>query len=178
MPEAVRGLAAPVWMLRHGQRAARACGRGGGVMIRRRVFTADKLREECGVFGVHRATTTPRPTPCSACTPCSTAARRPGGIVSFDGAIFLAHRALGLVGDHFSNEAVIGALPGHAAIGHVRYSTAGAPLLRNVQPLYADFAFGGLALGHNGNLTNALALRRVGAGRAGVSVPVDLRIPR
>ena len=82
------------------------------------------------------------------------------GIVSFDGRLFHSHRALGLVGDHFSSEAVIGALPGHAAIGHVRYSTTGAPLLRNVQPLFADFAFGGLALGHNGNLTNALALRR------------------
>ena len=54
----------------------------------------------------------------------------------------------------------IAGLPGRAAIGHVRYSTTGAPLLRNVQPLFADFAFGGLALGHNGNLTNALTLRR------------------
>ena len=82
------------------------------------------------------------------------------GVVSFDGRLFHSHRVLGLVGDHFSSEAVIGALPGHAAIGHVRYSTQGAPLLRNVQPLFADFAFGGLALGHNGNLTNALTLRR------------------
>ena len=82
------------------------------------------------------------------------------GVVSFDGRLFHSHRVVGLVGDHFSSEAVIGALPGHAAIGHVRYSTAGAPLLRNVQPLFADFAFGGLALGHNGNLTNALTLRR------------------
>ena len=82
------------------------------------------------------------------------------GVVTFDGRLFHNHRALGLVGDHFSSEAVIAALPGHAAIGHVRYSTQGAPLLRNVQPLFADFAFGGLALGHNGNLTNALTLRR------------------
>jgi amidophosphoribosyltransferase len=82
------------------------------------------------------------------------------GVVTFDGRLFHSHRALGLVGDHFSSEPVIGALPGEAAIGHVRYSTQGAPLLRNVQPLFADFAFGGLALGHNGNLTNALALRR------------------
>ena len=95
------------------------------------------------------------------------------GVVTFDGRLFHNHRALGLVGDHFSSEAVIAALPGHTAIGHVRYSTQGAPLLRNVQPLFADFAFGGLALGHNGNLTNALdAAPR--AGRAGLPVPVDL----
>jgi amidophosphoribosyltransferase len=81
-------------------------------------------------------------------------------VVSFDGRLFHSHRAVGLVGDHFSSEAVIAGLPGHAAIGHVRYSTQGAPLLRNVQPLFADFVFGGLALAHNGNLTNALTLRR------------------
>ncbi len=95
------------------------------------------------------------------------------GVVTFDGRLFHSHRAHGLVGDHFSSEAVIAGLPGAAAIGHVRYSTQGAPLLRNIQPLFADFAFGGLALGHNGNLTNALdAAAR--AGRAGLPVPVDL----
>ena len=60
-------------------------------------------------------------------------------MVTFDGRLFHSHRAPGLVGDHFSSEAVIAALPGHAAIGHVRYSTQGAPLLRNIQPLFADF---------------------------------------
>ena len=90
----------------------------------------------------------------------STAGQEAAGVVTFDGKLFHSHRAVGLVGDHFSSEAVIAGLPGRAAIGHVRYSTTGAPLLRNVQPLFADFAFGGLALGHNGNLTNALTLRR------------------
>ena len=128
-------------------------------MTRHRIFTADKLREECGVFGIHGNDDAAAHTVLGLHA-LQHRGQEAAGIVSFDGRLFHSHRALGLVGDHFSNEAVIGALPGHAAIGHVRYSTTGAPLLRNVQPLYADFAFGGLALGHNGNLTNALALRR------------------
>ncbi len=82
------------------------------------------------------------------------------GIVTFDGAHFHAHRAVGLVGDNFGKQAVIDGLPGHAAVGHTRYSTTGASMLRNVQPLFAEFAFGGLAIAHNGNLTNARSLRR------------------
>ncbi len=82
------------------------------------------------------------------------------GIVTFDGRQFHAHRATGLVGDIFGNPRVIAALPGHAAIGHTRYSTTGASMLRNVQPLYAEMGFGGLAIAHNGNLTNARMLRR------------------
>jgi amidophosphoribosyltransferase len=83
------------------------------------------------------------------------------GIVSFDGRHFNTYRAMGLVGDTFSDPRVVDGLPGHAAIGHNRYSTTGAStLLRNVQPFFADFAFGGLALAHNGNLTNAMGLRR------------------
>ncbi len=82
------------------------------------------------------------------------------GIVTFDGRQFHVHRALGLVGDTFSKRRVIEALPGHAGIGHTRYSTTGASMLRNVQPLFAEFAFGGLAIAHNGNLTNAAWLRR------------------
>ena len=119
----------------------------------------DKLRLECGVFGIfgHDAAAAHTVLGLHAL---QHRGQEAAGVVSFDGRLFHSHRVVGLVGDHFSSEAVIGALPGHAAIGHVRYSTAGAPLLRNVQPLFADFAFGGLALGHNGNLTNALTLRR------------------
>jgi amidophosphoribosyltransferase len=83
------------------------------------------------------------------------------GIVTFDGSQFHSHRALGLVGDNFSSEDVIKRLPGPSAIGHNRYSTTGgSTVLRNVQPLFADFEFGGLAIAHNGNLTNARLLRR------------------
>ena len=63
-------------------------------------------------------------------------------------------------GGHVQRESVIAGLPGFAAVGHTRYATTGGSWLRNVQPLFGDFAFGGLAIAHNGNLTNALGLRR------------------
>ena len=67
---------------------------------------------------------------------------------------------MGLVGDNFSRREVIDRLPGTSAIGHVRYSTTGETILRNVQPLFAELDGGGFAIGHNGNLTNGLSLRR------------------
>jgi len=82
------------------------------------------------------------------------------GLVAYDGEQFSAHRALGEVGDTFSAPEIMAALRGHGAIGHNRYATTGQARLRNVQPLFADFEFGGFALGHNGNLTNAYQLRR------------------
>ncbi|MGQ0483884.1 MAG: amidophosphoribosyltransferase, partial [Hyphomicrobiales bacterium] len=82
------------------------------------------------------------------------------GIVSFDGERFQTERRLGLVGDHFSNPKTIERLQGRAAVGHVRYSTTGETILRNVQPLFAELASGGLAVAHNGNLTNGLTLRK------------------
>ncbi len=82
------------------------------------------------------------------------------GIVSCDGRQFYSHRALGLISDNFSSASIIEKLSGHMAIGHTRYSTTGETLLRNVQPLFAEFSFGGLAIAHNGNLTNAMHLRR------------------
>ncbi len=122
-------------------------------------FDDDKLHEECGVFGVFGNDDA------AALTALGLHAlqhrgQEAVGIVTYDGARFHPHRALGLVGDTYSDEAVIARLPGHMAIGHVRYSTTGETAIRNVQPLYADFEFGGLALAHNGNLTNARVLRR------------------
>ena len=67
---------------------------------------------------------------------------------------------MGLVGDNFSRREVIDRLPGMSAIGHVRYSTTGETILRNVQPLFAELDGGGFAVGHNGNLTNGITLRR------------------
>ena len=90
----------------------------------------------------------------------STADRKPAGIVSFDGARFHSERRMGLVGDTFSRREVIDRLPGHAAIGHNRYSTTGETILRNVQPLFCELDGGGFAAAHNGNLTNGLTLRR------------------
>ena len=122
----------------------------------------DKPREECGVFGIfgneeaslltalglhalqHRGQ--------EAC-----------GIITYDGKRFPSERHMGLVGDHFGGE-LNKRLPGRAAIGHNRYSTQGRPMLRNVQPIFADLSIagprmGGFAVAHNGNITNARDLR-------------------
>ncbi|HYD30003.1 MAG TPA: amidophosphoribosyltransferase [Azospirillaceae bacterium] len=119
----------------------------------------DKLREECGVFGIfghaHAAAMT-----ALGLHALQHRGQEAAGIVSFDGEQFHAKHSLGQVGDIFSSEAVIRNLKGATAIGHVRYATTGDTVLRNVQPLFADFEFGGFALAHNGNLTNAYLLRK------------------
>jgi amidophosphoribosyltransferase len=119
----------------------------------------DKPREECGVFAIHG-----HPEAAAHAALGLHALQHRGqeaaGIVTFDGERFHQHKATGLVGDTFSRPSVIAGLPGHAAVGHTRYATTGGSWLRNVQPLFGDFAFGGLAIAHNGNLTNALGLRR------------------
>jgi amidophosphoribosyltransferase len=122
-------------------------------------FDDDKLREECGVFGIYGH---PDAAPHTALGLHALQHRgqEAAGIMTCDGEQFHVHRDLGLVGDIFSSEEVIGRLKGSAAIGHVRYSTAGDTVLRNVQPLFAVHEFGGFAIAHNGNLTNALARRR------------------
>ena len=81
------------------------------------------------------------------------------GIVAVDGeGVARSHRGMGLVSDAFSEHALAG-LPGDVAIGHTRYSTAGTSVLANAQPMLARYREGPLALGHNGNLTNAVQLR-------------------
>jgi amidophosphoribosyltransferase len=119
----------------------------------------DAFHEECGVFGVWNVPDA------AAVTALGLHAlqhrgQESAGIVSFDGEKFHSHRGLGSVGDNFGDKAVIDRLPGRIAIGHNRYATTGDTVLRNVQPLYADFEFGGFAVAHNGNLTNAHVLRR------------------
>ena len=121
-------------------------------------FDDDKLHEECGVFGIYGRHDA------AALTALGLHAlqhrgQEAAGIVSFDGRQFHTHRALGQVAEGFGSESVIARLPGSSAVGHVRYSTTGDTVLRNVQPLFAEFAFGGLAIAHNGNLTNAYELR-------------------
>ncbi|MDV7269844.1 amidophosphoribosyltransferase [Thioclava sp. A2] len=125
-------------------------------------FDDDKLKEECGVFGVvgvadaanfvalglhalqHRG-------------------QEAGGIITYDPEIGFnsAHR-FGYVRDNFTKASVMETLPGSLGIGHVRYSTAGskAAAIRDVQPFFGEFSMGGAAIAHNGNLTNANALRR------------------
>ena len=119
----------------------------------------DRLREECGVFGIYGHPDA------AAITALGLHAlqhrgQEAAGIVSFDGQRFHSEKRMGLVGDNFSRREVIERLPGMSAVGHVRYSTTGETILRNVQPLFAELNAGGFAVGHNGNLTNGLTLRR------------------
>ena len=119
----------------------------------------DHFHDECGVFGILG-----RQDAAAIVTLGLHALQHRGqeaaGIVSFDGRQFHSERQLGLVGVHFTDPATVRRLPGHLAMGHVRYSTTGETILRNVQPLFAELEVGGIAIAHNGNFTNGLTLRR------------------
>ncbi|MDG1339054.1 amidophosphoribosyltransferase [Thalassobium sp. R2A62] len=126
-------------------------------------FDDDKLKEECGVFGMvgiddaanfvalglhalqHRG-------------------QEAGGIVAHDPEVgFSQARRFGYVRDNFTSQKLMETLPGSVSIGHVRYSTAGSKgqtAIRDVQPFFGEFSMGGAAIAHNGNITNADALRR------------------
>ncbi len=118
----------------------------------------DRPRLECGVFGVNE-------------TPDASAVVALGlhalqhrgqeacGIAAYDGQRFSTERHIGQVGEAFGSQDLVKRLPGHSAIGHTRYATAGGSTLRNVQPMFADLESGGIAIAHNGNLTNFLTLR-------------------
>jgi amidophosphoribosyltransferase len=118
----------------------------------------DRPRLECGVFGVYE-------------TPDASAVVALGlhalqhrgqeacGIAAYDGQHFSTERHMGQVGEAFGSQDLVKRLPGHSAIGHTRYATAGGSTLRNVQPMFADLESGGIAIAHNGNLTNFLTLR-------------------
>ena len=119
----------------------------------------DRLKEECGVFGIFDNKDA------AALTALGLHAlqhrgQEGCGIVTFDGKKFHAERRLGLVGDNFTKGKVLEKLPGNCAIGHNRYSTAGNNLIKNVQPFFADLHSGGIGIAHNGNLSNALYLRK------------------
>ncbi len=121
-------------------------------------YKIDKLREECGVFGISNHSDA------SALVALGLHAlqhrgQEGCGIVSFDGETFHSEKRQGLVGDHFTKGDTINKLPGSFAIGHNRYSTTGETSLRNIQPFFADLFGGGLSISHNGNLTNAISLR-------------------
>tara|TARA_B100001123_G_scaffold285441_1_gene318141 strand:- start:549 stop:1982 length:1434 start_codon:yes stop_codon:yes gene_type:complete len=118
-----------------------------------------RLKEECGVFGVYNNKDA------AALTALGLHAlqhrgQEGCGIVSYNGKNFYAERRFGLVGDNFTKEKVIEKLPGYSAIGHNRYSTAGNNLMKNIQPFFADLHSGGIGIAHNGNLSNALQLRK------------------
>jgi len=128
-------------------------------MLTTNPFDDDKLREECGIFGVSGMDGA------SAAVALGLHAlqhrgQEAAGITSFDGRQFHIHRAMGHVAGNFDRDEVIRALHGDTACGHVRYATTGGSDLRNVQPLYAELATGGFAVAHNGNISNAMRLRR------------------
>ena len=127
-------------------------------------FDDDKLREECGIFGVVGVTDAANFVALGLHA-LQHRGQEAGGIVTFDTATgFNQARRLGLVRDNFTTPEMMAMLPGGIGIGHVRYSTAGAKgqhtAIRDVQPFFGEFSMGGAAIAHNGNITNALSLRR------------------
>ena len=128
-------------------------------MLTTNPFDDDKLREECGVFGVWGADNAASFVALGLHA-LQHRGQEAAGITSFDGANFHSHRAMGHVAGNFDRDEVMRALAGRTAIGHVRYSTTGETALRNVQPLFAELAESGFAVAHNGNLSNAMKLRR------------------
>ena len=133
----------------------------------------DRLREECGVFGVFGHDDA------AALTALGLHAlqhrgQEAAGIVTFDGAHFHSERRLGLVGDNFNKADVIGRLKGHIALGHNRYSTTGDTILRNVQPLFADLDTGGFAVAPQ-RQSHQRAHAAPRARLLGRHLPVDLR---
>ncbi len=128
-------------------------------MITTNPFDDDKLREECGIFGVW-GTDTASAVVALGLHALQHRGQEAAGITSFDGQEFYTVRAQGHVAGNFDNDSAIAALPGYMACGHVRYSTTGEASMRNVQPLYADLASGGFAVAHNGNISNAMTLKK------------------
>ncbi|RWJ60782.1 MAG: amidophosphoribosyltransferase [Mesorhizobium sp.] len=119
----------------------------------------DHFSDECGVFGIFGLQ--------DAATIVTLGlhalqhrGQEAAGIVSCDGGQFYVERHVGLIGDTFTKQSVINRLQGTRAIGHTRYATAGGSDLRDVQPFFAELADGGLAIAHNGNITNAMTLQR------------------
>ncbi len=121
------------------------------------MISSDKFHDECAVFGIYGHKEAANLTYLGLYA-LQHRGQEASGIVSGDGVQFYVHKGKGLVADIYSPTA-LGQLIGSMAIGHNRYSTAGGNDLKNVQPLSVNFAFGNLALSHNGNLINAQVLR-------------------
>jgi amidophosphoribosyltransferase len=126
-------------------------------------FDDDKLKEECGIFGVVGVTDAANFVALGLHA-LQHRGQEAGGIVSYHPDHgFNSARRFGYVRDNFTSQKLMETLPGDLAIGHVRYSTAGSKgqtQIRDVQPFFGEFSMGGAAIAHNGNITNAEALRR------------------
>jgi amidophosphoribosyltransferase len=150
--------AAPAWLACEGVGSAER-GQSEGADLARLIEEdqLDRFHEECGVFGVYG-----HPEAANLVYLGLYALQHRGqesaGIVSSNGKVLIAHRGMGLVADIFNSQ-VIEQLEGTSAIGHNRYSTTGSTTLKNCQPLVVEYARGGLALAHNGNLVNFEDLR-------------------
>ena len=118
----------------------------------------DKFHDECGVFGIYGQPEAANLTYLG-CHALQHRGQESAGIAASDGTALRVHKSMGHVADIFDQEA-IARLPGHAAIGHTRYSTAGQSVLTNAQPFLCRTSIGQLAVAHNGNLVNAEELRR------------------
>ncbi len=117
----------------------------------------DKFREECGVFGIYGHTEAANLTYLGLYA-LQHRGQESGGIAATDGERISIHKAMGYVADVF-DEDVLSKLAGTAAVGHVRYSTAGESGIKNAQPILIDCAHGEIAICHNGNLVNGGELR-------------------
>ncbi len=122
-----------------------------------RPIATDKFHDECAVFGIYGHQEAANFTYLGLYA-LQHRGQESSGIVSSDDRNFYMEKGMGLVSDIFTKKEIF-RLRGHKAIGHNRYSTAGDSHLRNVQPLTVNFAFGNLAVAHNGNLTNASMIR-------------------
>jgi len=126
-------------------------------------FDDDKLKEECGIFGV-LGTMDAANFVALGLHALQHRGQEAGGIVAYSPEHgFNSARRFGYVRDNFTSQKVMETLPGALSIGHVRYSTTGSKgqtAIRDVQPFFGEFAMGGAAIAHNGNITNADALRR------------------
>ena len=114
--------------------------------------------EECGIFGVHNHPESSNLTYLGLYA-LQHRGQESCGIVSSDGDMLHAHKSMGLVADVFGNQDIFKSLPGFAAIGHVRYSTAGASVSKNIQPIMVDYSRGSIAVAHNGNIVNARIIK-------------------
>jgi len=127
---------------------------------------ADRYHDECGVFGIHGHDEASHITYLGLYA-LQHRGQESCGIVASNGREHTAHRAMGLVADTFRAK-ILNRLKGRHAIGHVRYSTAGESLLRNAQPICANTDGGPVSIAHNGNLVNAVAIRRELEGRGAI----------
>jgi amidophosphoribosyltransferase len=125
----------------------------------RKIIMDSEMKEKCGVFGIFNHPNAAELT-YYGLHALQHRGQESAGIVASDGKTFRHHRGMGLVTQVFSRDTLNG-LKGNMAVGHVRYSTSGASLLQNAQPLIFQYSKGNLAVAHNGNLVNARIERDV-----------------